>query len=208
MTSRSMLHHSHSRQPVLALLLLALGLAVLSACGSPAPTGAPSATVPRRTTTAGLTIIEPDEAYYQFGAVLPVQAPVEFWRYDPHNVAQYSTQLCREGRTADLLAQLAYVEDDASVGQSWARFVELFGPDLERYAGCSIGLRFVGVRQNDKISVWYYGLLDEQGQPLDDSSWITVHRSKLDGRCALAGVYVNQFGEQAVYMPEDLITSR
>lgn len=192
-----------------SLGLLALCLLALMACRPAAPASTPTpATAPRRTTTAGLAVVEPDEAYYQFGMVLPVPAPDDLWRVDPHSVAVYSVQLCRQGDTARLLQQLPYVEADPTVGQTWARFVELFGSDLERYRDRNIALRFVGVRQNQEISIWYYALIDDQGEPLDDHSWITVHRSKADGRCALAGVYVNQFGEQPVYMPEDLITSK
>lgn len=204
-----MKHTSPGRRFQLPLLLCLL---LLSSCRAAAPVGTPVPTalptVASKPTAPGLTVIEPDEAYYDFGTVMPVQMPAGFWRYDPHNVAVYSVQLCRQGDTARLLEELPFVEADAAQGEAFARFVELFGPDLERYQGKNLSLRFVGVRQNEEISVWYYALLDEQGQPLDDHSWITVHRSRADGRCALAGVFVNQAGEQPVYMPEELITSR
>ncbi len=191
--------------------VLALCLILLPGCRAAAPVATPPATMPTAaapTAPSGLTVVEPDEAYYDFGVVLPVQMPDPFWRYDPHSVAVYSVQLCRQGDTARLLEQLRYVEQDAARGEAFARFVEVFGPDLERYQSTKISLRFVGVRQGQEVSVWYYALLDDQGQPLDDHSWLSVHRSKVDGRCALAGVFVNEFGEQPVYMPEDLITSR
>ena len=195
----------------IALAVLTLCLLALAACRAavPAPTPTPpTPTAAPRPTPADKDVAEPDEFFYHFGLLLPVAGRAEVWRLDPHSTAVYSVWRCAQGDTEALVSELPYAEEDPALGESFGQFVRVFGPDLERYQKRSIALRFVGVKQGRAVSVWYYALLDEQGQPLDDHSWVTVHRSKADGRCALAGIFVNEFGEQPVYLPEDLITSR
>jgi hypothetical protein len=154
------------------------------------------------------TAIQPDAAYYQFGEKFAVQIPDDFSKYDPHQVAQYSVYLIKEGRTEELLKQIGHVEKDQALGNSFITFLREFGPDLERYKGKNISLKFEGVKEEQDTSVWYYYLVDEQGNTLDDKSWVSLHRSRVDGRCALTGIFLNlpEFGEPD-YMPEGLMKS-
>jgi hypothetical protein len=180
---------------------------VLAACGQ-MNVQATQTLSPISTAPTAIVNAQPDSTYYQFGKIFPVEMPKDLDIYNPHQVAQYSVLLLEQGRTEELLNQIGHVEKDAQLGQSFLTFLREFGPDLVRYKGKNIFLKFEGMHAGKDTSIWYYYLVDNKGNYLDDKSWISLHRSNADGRCALTGIFLNlpEFGE-AVTMPGDILKS-
>jgi hypothetical protein len=180
---------------------------VLTACGSVKETASNTVNI-ASVTPSEVIEIQPDSAFYQFGKTFPVEIPNNLDIHNPHKVAQYSVFLLEQGRTEELLKQIGHVEKDEQLGQSFITFLREFGPDLARYKDKNILLKFSGVNAGKDTSVWYYYLVDNKGNYLDDKSWISLHRSNTDGRCALTGIFLNlpEYGE-AVTMPGDILKS-
>lgn len=149
-----------------------------------------------------------DKLHFQFGVVYKVGKPDDFSLRNPHHVAQYSVYLCKEGLTENLIKEIGHIEEDKELGRCFICVIREFGPDMERYKGNPIGLKFVGYKEGKDTSVWYYYLVDDKGDFMDNKSWISLHRSKQNGRCALTGIFLNIEGEKRCEIPDDLLTSQ
>ena len=180
---------------------------ILTACGS---VKQPAANNLNTVQVASTMVMDfwPDSAFFQFGNTYPVEIPKDLDFHNPHHIAQYSVFLLEQGRTEELINQIGHVEEDKQLGQSFITFIREFGPDLARYKDKNVLLKFVGVHDGKDTSVWYYYLVDNEGNYLDDKSWISLHRSNINGRCALTGIFLNlpEFGEEVI-MPGDILKS-
>lgn len=197
-----------NRTVLFCILLLALFAgqragAYRQKTGGPEPRPTPT---PAATPTPALGVA-PDADYFQFGRVIKVEQPGIFDRTDPHQIASYSVFLCQSGETKKLLEKFDHVEEDKALGDSFQTFVGEFGPDLEAFKDRTLYLKFHGYFDGKQTSVWYYYLTDRNGEPLARRPWVSLHRSKRDGRCALTGIFVNKPGEDAADMPKNLKTS-
>jgi hypothetical protein len=145
----------------------------------------------------------PDSDYFSFGKILKVERLASLDLENPHQVAQYSIYLFKEGETERVIKGIGHVEKDIELGRSFNTFVREFGPDLERFKGKSLYLKFEGYREGKDTSVWYY-LVNARGKRLIRGSWISLHRSKTDGRCALTGIFLNTPDNEISRMPKGL----
>jgi hypothetical protein len=144
----------------------------------------------------------------QFGQVflVPQRATANF--YDPHATLVYAIARCISGGTNALLREMSEVEGAKSdLGVALSDFVKEFGPDLQRYKKDRIAVRFLAYRLRETTSVWYYALTDYRGVPLAGRPWLSLHRSRTTGRCALTGIFLSEKGELVDPMPRDLVTS-
>ncbi|MCX5727221.1 MAG: hypothetical protein NT030_08730, partial [Candidatus Saganbacteria bacterium] len=143
-----------------------------------------------------------------FGNILVAEKPNNLSQNNPHQVAQYSIYLCKEGNTAKAIKIFGHVEKDARLGEDFLAFISEFGPDLESYKGKPLFLKFHGYSSGDATSVWYYYLVDRKGNNLLNNSWISIHRSRTNRKCALTGIFLNLPGEAVWKMPRNLQTSK
>jgi hypothetical protein len=152
--------------------------------------------------------VNDDSNYFNFGEIIAAEKPNNYSQYNPHQVAQYSIYLCKEGDTAKVIKKIGHVEKDAILGNSFLAFINEFGPDLERFKGKPLFLKFHGYKTGDDTSVWYYYLVDSKGNTLINNSFISLHRSRINHKCALTGIFLNLPGEKIVEMPSNLQISK
>jgi len=157
-------------------------------------------------TSTGIAVSEflPDSVYFEFSRVFKVEIPPDFSQKNPHHVAQYSVYMCREGLTNQLIQEIGHVEEDTVLGNIFVSFVRDFGPDLELFKNNSLWLRFEAYADYEDASVWYYYLVDSTGNCLTRNPWISLHRSKSNGKCALTGIFVNLPDEGLMDIPGGL----
>jgi hypothetical protein len=149
-----------------------------------------------------------DSEYLTFGKIFKVEDPPQMSFFNPHKVAQYAFFSCSQGKTNELLIEMAHVEKDIKLGRAFITYIQEFGQDLERYKDETIYLKFHGYMKNKTTTVWYYYLTDEKGQNFEYSPWISLHRSTKTGRCALTGIFLVYDDEYFdTTMPNDIITS-
>jgi hypothetical protein len=151
--------------------------------------------------------VTPDSVYLNFGKIFKVAVPRPLSFSNPHDVAQYAVYRCSQGETKQLLAEMEHVEKDIALGKAFITFIREFGPDLERYKGKPIYLKFHGYFINQPTTVWYYYLVDEKGNHLEHDPWISIHRSRSTGMCALTGIFLYEPEDGTPSMPKGLITS-
>ena len=156
----------------------------------------------------GCNKINDDSNYFNFGIIIAAEKPNNYSQYNPHQVAQYSIYLCKEGYTAKVIEKIGHVEKDAILGDSLLTFISEFGPDLERFKRKPLFLKFHGYKIGDDTSVWYYYLVDRKGNILINNSFVSIHRSRINHKCALAGIFINLPGGKIVKMPSDLQISK
>jgi len=161
------------------------------------------------TETEPIKLFNSDYKYFQFNAILKVEDPLNFDIHNPHTVAQYAFYTCKEGKTQSVIDNLGHIEKDKELGKSFLTFISVFGTDLEKYKGKEIWLKFHGYYEgkNDKPSVWYYYLADRFGKLIEKKSWISLHRSKFSGECALTGIFINTIDDTYSDMPTNLKTT-
>ncbi|NLI97202.1 hypothetical protein GX441_00900 [bacterium] len=149
----------------------------------------------------------PDSEYLYYGETFRVESPTNFNVKNPHHVAQYSVCMCINGYTNQLLQEITHVERDTEMGNAYVSFVREIGPDLEIYKGVPLLLKFeayADYRNTEDISVWYYYLVDEAGNCLTRKPWVSLHLSRINGNCALTGIFVNLPDEDLMDIPEGL----
>ena len=148
-----------------------------------------------------------DRQYLEFGKVLPAQAYADPDFTNPHITVAHAVHRCSRGETLSLLKQMPHVEQDETLGRAFVTFVKEFGPDLERYRDRRVWLRFRAYDLNDATSVWYYYLADSEWRNLPHSPWVSLHRSRSTGLCALTGIFLHdpELGELRD-MPQGLVT--
>jgi len=103
---------------------------------------------------------------------------------------------------------MGHVEKDADLGKAFLTFLDVFCPDLERFKNKDIHLKFHGYFENEPTTVWYYYLVDAKGKRIEHDSWLSVHRSRANGQCALTGIFLYEPDEGTPSMPKYLITSK
>jgi hypothetical protein len=146
----------------------------------------------------------PDSTYLEFGRVYEVEVPQVFSQKNPHQVVQYSVYMCRGGLTDRLLQEITHVEEDTALGNAFVSFVRDFGPALELFKDSSLWLRFEAYADYEDVSVWYYYLVDSTGNCLARNPWVSLHRSRSNGKCALTGIFVNLPDEELMDIPGGL----
>lgn len=190
-----------SRSFIFAMLL------IMSSCraGEPGdrPAGviaSPPAAVSRPADTQSKSFA-PDAGYFQFGLTFKAEPQPQLDRTNPHQVASHVVFFCQSGATERLLKEFNHVEEDAKLGASFRTFIREFGPGLETFKGSPLGLKFEGYQDGKETSVWYYYLVSPDGKNLEHQPWVSLHRSKRNGRCALTGIFLNADGEEPAEMP-------
>lgn len=152
-----------------------------------------------------------DRKLLAFKRLYPVKdySPLDFT--NPHHVAAYAVWKGSQGKTKELLAEMPYVEKDEGLGKAFVTFLEVFGPDLEQFKNTKISLKFEGYALNKDTSVWYYYIVTPESKLLKHSPWVSVHRSRTTGRCALTGIFLydpnDRKNSEPPKMPDKLIRS-
>jgi hypothetical protein len=164
----------------------------------------------QKETREGKTVggIDPKDApFVQFGTILQTVGTTRNF-YNPHSTAAYAAGKCIAGEVDALLNEMPHVESDPALGTSLGNFVKEFCPDLKRYNRQAVTLKFAGYRQRETTSVWYYYVTDAAGHELKGRPWLSIHRSKRDGRAALTGIFLPEGDEIVDPLPGDVITER
>ena len=153
------------------------------------------------------TIDPNDKAYVTFGKVFPVKDYSPLDLTNPHEVTAYSIWKCSQGRTVELLSQISHVEEEEEYGKSFVSYVEMFGPDLVQYINTPLAIKFEGYRLDDDTSVWYYKLTNPSGIPLQHQPWVSSHRSRTTGNCALTGIFLYDPNEEDNFnsIPDNIV---
>ncbi len=185
---------------------------IFGACNNPATssptvsnTSSPTVPNPERSTPQ---VTHPDSEYLTFGKIFKVESPQPLSFDNPHQVAQHAFFRCSQGQTKQLLTEMGHVEKDEDLGKSFLTFLDVFCPDLERFKNKDVYLKFHGYFVNKPTTVWYYYLVDDKGKHIEHDSWISVHRSRANGQCALTGIFLYEPEEGTPSMPKNLITSK
>ncbi len=131
-----------------------------------------------------------DTEHLAFGHIVEASTKEKPDWKNPHSATAYAIGMCRDGRTKDLIAEMGHVQEDAELGKALLTFVKEFGPDLERYKGKAVYLKFHGYFLDKDTSIWYYWLTDKTGAALEDSPWVSSRRSLRTQRCALTGIFL------------------
>ena len=152
-------------------------------------------------------LFPPDTDFVGRDGLVPIAVPTAFQYTNPHHVAQYAVFMCMQGKTAQLLREMGHVEKDQELGRAFLTFLREFGPDLERFKGRNLHLKFQGYAPGGDTSVWYYTLVTADGKSLERKPWISLHRSKKSGKCALTGIFLNAEGDEVQKIPDGLVTS-
>jgi len=147
---------------------------------------------------------QPESTYVEANQLIKVERPNVLDRTNPHQVAGFSVELCRSGATKQLVQELSHVEANQDLGRAFITFINEFGPDLERFKDVDLFLKFEGYKDGSNTSVWYYYLVNSNAGQIEHRPWISVHRSKHDGNCALTGIFLND-SDEVTEMPPDLI---
>ena len=149
-----------------------------------------------------------DSDYFTFGRVFAAGQPAHASKTNPHIVAAHSVYLCMQGNTSAMVKMYGHVEPDEELGASFVTFLKEFGPDMEKYRGKEVHLKFHGYMAGKDTSVWYYYMTDAQGLPWDRTPWVSLHRSNVDKKCALTGIFLNLPEEDESPMPDGLKTAK
>lgn len=149
-----------------------------------------------------------DSEYFSFGDIFKVEKPEKLDNTNPHQIAQYSVYLCKQGLTDKMVGEIGHIEKDDDLGEAFVTFLREFGPDLERFKEGDLFLKFYGYKAGKDTSVWYYYLIDVKGIEINRKPWISLHRSNNDGRCALTGIFLNLSNDEKVPIPDDLKTTK
>jgi serine/threonine protein kinase len=132
-----------------------------------------------------------DVPHLTFGKVIQAAAQQKLDWKNPHDVTAYAVWMCCQGKSKDLVKQMGYVQEDADLGESVLSSIKtLVGPDLERYKGKEVYLKFHGYYLGTHTSLWYYWLTDKMGKNLEHSPWVFTHRSHRTQHCALTGLFL------------------
>lgn len=154
-------------------------------------------------------IAKSDEALLTFGKVIDAVARDKVdWKH-PHQVTVHAVEMCRQGKTTDLIKEMGHVQEDVELGKALLTFIKEFGPDLERYKDQEIRVKFHGYFLDKDTSVWYYWLTDNAGRSLEGSPWVSTRRSLRTERCALTGIFLRDpdIKDSPGPMPKGLVTS-
>jgi len=143
-----------------------------------------------------VTIDPNDKVYISFGKVFQVKDYPNIELINPHEVTAYSVWKCSQGQTKDMLSQIPHVEKDYELGKALTSFIEMSGPDLEKYRDIPLSIKFEGYWLNDDSSVWYYYLTDPNGICFPHKPWISSHRSRTTHKCALTGIFLYDPNEE------------
>jgi hypothetical protein len=189
---------------IYAALLFVASCHVGGTGGTPRVAGSPAPDASSSPPDAQKTAFAPDAGYFQFGSVFEVEARRPLDVTNPHQVAGHSVFLCRSGATETLLRDLGPAEGDAKLRAAFVTFVREFGPDLEAFKDSPLALKFEGYRDGRDESIWYYYLVSPEGKNLPRRPWVSLRRSKRDGRCALTGIFLNAEGDEQADMPAGL----
>ena len=74
-----------------------------------------------------------DVAFLTFGKVIEAVTQNRVDWKNPHQVTAHAVRMACQGKTKELIKEMGHVQDDAELGKALLRFIENFGPDLERY---------------------------------------------------------------------------
>jgi ABC-type cobalt transport system substrate-binding protein len=134
-----------------------------------------------------------EEAYYDFGKIFKVENISVDDLSNPHLVAKNHLYKCLNGNTDDILKIIPVVETDDDLAKSFMYYIDSFCkiPSDCPLINKNIYIKFAGIYHKKDVSVWYYYLVDSNGQPLLNNSWISLHCSNQNGICALTGVFFN-----------------
>jgi hypothetical protein len=176
---------------------------IFLACNNPS-TSSPTVSNPEGSTPQ---VTHPDSDYLTFGKIFKVEPPAQFSFNNPHQVAQHAFFRCSQGQAKELVAEMGHVEKDVDLGKAFLTFLDVFCPDLERFRNQDVYLKFHGYFINKPTTVWYYYLVDAKGRHIEHDSWISLHRSRATGQCALTGIFLFEPKEGTPLMPKNLITS-
>ncbi len=182
-----------------ALVALTLCAAILG-CSKSTDSSPDAATTSER-------IDQNDLPFLKFGSVLAARSPEALDFTNPHHVARHAIFKCRQGRTEQLLAEMGHVEEDPDLGKAFITFLGEFGPDLEQFKDRDLHLKFHGYDLKEATSVWYYYLVTADGTLLEHKPWVSVHRSRTSGKCALTGIFLHDPELPESPMPDELVTS-
>lgn len=154
------------------------------------------------------TIDSKDRSFLTFGKYFEVKEHSSLDFLNPHEVAAHAVWMSSQGQAKELLLQMPHVETDLGLGEAFVTFLKVFGPDLEQFRNDSLKLKFHAYTLNDDTSVWYYYLFNVDGCQLEHTPWVSLHRSRSTGRCALTGIFLYdpEIGEPGA-IPSGLITT-
>ena len=185
------------RAATVVVLILTTAMFACSECAVIAPDAA----------TTSEQINRNDLPFLKFGSVFTATSPEAVDFTNPHHVARHAVFKCSQGETEQLLAEMGHVEEDPDLGKAFVTFLREFGPDLEQFKDRDLHLKFYGYVLNDPTSVWYYYFVTADGTLLEHKPWVSVHRSRRSGKCALTGIFLHDPELPETPMPDGLVTS-
>jgi len=134
------------------------------------------------------------ETNYNFGQIYKVEdAQSKDMLSNPHLVASDNLYQCITNNTNNILKIIPIIEVDAELAKSLMYYVDNFCNlpaicDLNRN---DIYVKFAGIINKKDYGVWYYYLVDQNGNHKLNDSWISLHCSYRNGFCALTGIFFN-----------------
>lgn len=178
-------------------LILCTAMFACSECADSAPDPA----------TTSERINRNDLPFLKFGSVFAAKSPEALDFTNPHHVARHAVFKCSQGKTEQLLAEMGHVDEDPDLGKAFITFVREFGPDLEEFKDRDLHLKFHGYDLKEPTSVWYYYLVSADGTLFEHRPWVSVHRSRTSGKCALTGIFLHDPELPETPLPDGLVTS-
>lgn len=137
---------------------------------------------------------KPVETYYNFGQIYKVEdIQSNDMLSNPHLVASDNLYQCITNNTNDILKIIPVIEVDAELAKPLMYYVDDFcnlptNCDLNKN---DIYLKFAGIINKKDYGVWYYYLVDQNGNPKLNDSWVSLHCSYQNGLCGLTGIFFN-----------------